>query len=93
MNVVPLIIRRLIQLQKESFEDHQNRLYSKAANKYRDLQIIQEINTTMLQNAISIDSHLFEMKASLSLNLIMVEYSRCRFDKVIQLYNEIKFLH
>lgn len=57
MNVVPLIIRRLIQLQKESFEDNQNRLYSKAANKYREgLQIIQEIHTTMLQNAISIDS-------------------------------------
>jgi hypothetical protein len=31
-----------------------------------------------------------EAKASLSLNLIMVEYCRCRFDKVIQIYHDIQ---
>ncbi|GFH43595.1 predicted protein [Chaetoceros tenuissimus] len=87
-----MLSRRLAKLEKESDESYQNWLYSKASNKLREgLEAIQQVqDAMMLIHTGLIDSRVFEMKASFCQNLLMLEYSSCRFDKVIQIYNDIQ---
>ena len=93
-NLVPIGFRRLMQLEKEvATESYQNNFYSKALHKIREgLAIIQQFQHASLQNTGSIDSGVFEIKALFIQRLVIVEYRCCRFDKVIQIYNEEKLL-
>ncbi|GFH43665.1 predicted protein [Chaetoceros tenuissimus] len=89
---IPVFLRRLFNLEKEANDNYRNQLYSIAAQKYQEgLQIILQFQDAIFKTACPIDSSgVLEAKATFSLNLIMVEYSRCRYDNVIQIYNDIQ---
>ncbi|GFH43596.1 predicted protein [Chaetoceros tenuissimus] len=78
----------LRQLNKEAFKSHDNRLYSEAVHKYEE-----GLEAIKIQSSNTIDLsilEIFKMKSTFSQNLIMMEYSRCGFDRVIQIYNDIQ---
>ncbi|GFH47226.1 predicted protein [Chaetoceros tenuissimus] len=68
-------------------------LWSETAHKYREcIEIVQEMQDTILENTGSIDSQILKQKAVYYVGLISVDYSRCSFDDVIQIYNDIQML-